>query len=201
MSYCCEKCFGNQHIKDFIECEDAKGDCDYCGSKNVFIVSIEHIGTFIRSCIPKAYENLDDGTGAYYDSEYKEYYGSKGKEAIRYSVMNILEDELVFSDEPNEQLAEDIFNASGPSFRDEKHGEYDPYGDIFDDCFVIRNDLEGVYSTKAYFTWEHFKFAIKHYNRFFDVDAGTSDTDFRKQILDDMRPVSYTHLDVYKRQQ
>ena len=45
------------------------------------------------------------------------------------------------------------------------------------------------YSTKAYFTWEHFKFAIKHYNRFFDVDAGTSDTDFRKQILDDMRPI------------
>ena len=191
MRYCCEKCFSNHHIKDFIARNAQTGDCDYCGKKNVSTISTEELGVFFRECIASAYEEIDNGTGAYYDSEDREYYGSQGTPVVRFSIMDIVEEENVFSDIPNHALVEDIIQDSGPTLRDIQNGDFDPYHNIDDDILVLRNDLFGVFATQPYYTWEHFKFSIKHYNRFFDVD--NPDTDFRKLLLDKLKPLLFEY--------
>ena len=188
MCHCCEKCFSNPYIQDFIKNHGDVGDCDYCNSKNVYVTSITTLGFFFRECFDKAYEYIEEGTGAYYDSEEKEYCGPHGEEATKYSVLDILENEYVFDDISNTALIEDIMNASSPSIRDIQNGEIDPYSDIYDDCYTVKNDLYGVYATKTYHTWEQFKFIVKHYNRFFDVDGYLNNLDLRKQLLDQIRP-------------
>lgn len=189
MCYCCEKCFANSYIIDFIKCQAETGVCDYCNAEDVFIIDIETLGYFFRECFDKAYESLEMGTGAYFDPEEKEYCGPEGVPAIKYSIMDILEEEGIFDDVSNTQLIEDIMAASGPSLKDLQHGEIDPYGDIYDDCLVLQDDLINLYGTKAYYSWDHFKFAVKHYNRFFDVDALLGGVDSRKQLLDAIQPL------------
>lgn len=188
MCHCCEKCFSNSYIQTFIKSHGNVGDCDYCNSRNVYVTSIDTLGFFFRECFDKAYEYIEEGTGAYYDSEEKEYCGPNGEEATRYSVLDILEKEYAFDDISNTALIEDIMNASSPSIRDIQNGETDPYSDIYDDCYTVKNDLYGVYATKTYHTWEQFKFIVKHYNRFFDVDGYLNNLDLRKQLLDQIRP-------------
>ena len=40
MSYCCEECFSNEAIKKFIqENSSIVGECEYCGSHNVSLIS------------------------------------------------------------------------------------------------------------------------------------------------------------------
>ena len=180
MCYCCENCFLNSHIKDFIRRKNLVGDCDYCRTKNARVISIEDMGVYFRECLDKAYEPLEAGTGAYLDPEDKDFHGPTGESATRFSVIEIFQDENVIDDISDTSLIEEIMKASGPSIRDIQNGEVDPYGDIFDECYVLRNDLFGVYDIGAYYTWERFKFTVKHYNRFFDVDNCGS----RKQLLD-----------------
>lgn len=180
--YCCENCFNNLYIKEFVSSKNCIGDCDYCGSTNVNIVLIEEIGKYFRECFDKAFESIDEGTGAMYDSDAKEYVVKQ-----RYSVIDIVNEEMVFEDDTSSALLKDIIEESGPSFRDTKHGEYDPYGDIYDENFVIKNDLYGIYNTNMYSTWERFKFTVKHYNRFFDVDGVMAGIDERKALLDKLR--------------
>ena len=76
-----------------------------------------------------------------------------GDPATQYSIMDILERENAFPDEPNTQLIEDIMSTSGPSLRDIMKGEVDPYGDIYAEYYVIKDDLYGVYGIKTYFTF------------------------------------------------
>lgn len=71
--YCCENCFKNLYVKDFVSSKNHIGDCDYCDSTNVNIVSIEEIGQYFRECFGKAFESIEAGTGAMYDSDTKEY--------------------------------------------------------------------------------------------------------------------------------
>lgn len=197
MCFCCENCFTNIHIKEYIKEQNILGQCDYCHAKNSFVINIVDIGAFFRESFNKAYEPLDAGTGSYYDPEEKEYCGQGGEPAQRYSVMDILEDECVFDEVmTNKKLVEDIMTASGPSFRDIKHGEIDPYGDIYNECYVLKDDLEGVYGTQIYYTWDHFKFIVKHYNRFFDVDGYLNNVDYRKKLLDAIQPLimEYDHI-------
>lgn len=181
--YCCENCFNNLYIKEFVSSKNCIGDCDYCGSTSVNIVSVEEIGQYFRECFGKAFESIEEGTGAIYDSDTKEYWANR-----RYSIIDIVNEEMVFEDDTSDALLMDIIEESGPSFRDIKHGEYDPYGDIYEENFVIKNDLYGVYDTNIYFAWERFKFTVKHYNRFFDIDGGMTGIDERKALLDNLRP-------------
>ena len=196
MRYCCDKCFYNIDIKRYIENQNNFGQCDYCNEKDVHIMGVEELGRYFRECFDKAYESLDTGTGAFYDSEDKEYYGPKWERAIRYSIYDILEDEEVFENGVNEELIEDIIKYSGPDYREIKHGAFDPYGDIYEECFVIKNDLYGVYGTQAYMSWEHFKFNVKHYNRFFDVNGYLNNRDMRKDLLENIKSliVEYEHI-------
>ncbi len=86
MSYCCEECFSDEAIKKFIqENSSIVGECEYCGSHNVSLISPRTLGEYMCSCLEKAYEYIDEGTGAtMYDSEDEMYLGPDGKEAWSY---------------------------------------------------------------------------------------------------------------------
>ena len=54
MRYCCEKCFSNKYLKEYILSERNVGKCDYCNSNGVNIISTGEIGAYIRECLKKA---------------------------------------------------------------------------------------------------------------------------------------------------
>jgi len=124
------------------------------------------------SCLEKAYEYVDEGTGAMYDSEDGVYLGPDGNEATVYSVREILmEEEEAFSDITNsDRLAYDLFSEL-VTYEEQKDGVFNPFCDIDLECFVIKDNLYGLESTQIYHTWELFKHTIKHYNRFFEVNG------------------------------
>lgn len=86
--YCCKNCFNNLYIKEFASNKNCIGDCDYCGSTSVNIVSVEEIGQYFRECFGKAFESIEEGTGAMYDSDTKEYWVNQ-----RYSVKDVVNEE------------------------------------------------------------------------------------------------------------
>lgn len=194
MRNCCENCFKDIYLKEYIRENNEIGNCDYCKSKTVRVISTKEIGTYIRECLDKAFEDIDAGTGAMYDSENREYYGGNGGSATSYSVKEILlenEDALEYS-VINSGLLEDIFEDSGPTDREIMQGELDKYRDIDGAQFVIINDMYGIEATKMYYSWEIFKHTIKHYNRFFDMDG----FDMRKEYLQQLRPYIIEYEDI-----
>ena len=113
MYYCCDHCFENEAIKEFIKQKNESfGKCEYCGTNNTTLISLQTLKKYLYSCIDKAYEDIDNGTGAIYDSEDKIYIGGNGKEAIQYSIREILMDiEAIFSDNiKSDLLIDDLFS-------------------------------------------------------------------------------------------
>ena len=184
MCYCCDKCFINDSIKKYIiRNSSITGDCPYCSSKNVPLISTVQLGKYMSECIDKAYETIEGGTGAMYDNEDDIYVGSDGNEAITYSIMEILtEVEEVFSNNVDERtLAKDLFSEI-VSYEEKKDGVPDIYGDIDADYFVIRDDLYGLEVTKVYQSWEAFKHTIRHYSRFFEMGQQKSRQSYLETI-------------------
>lgn len=197
MSYCCEECFSNKAIKKFIrENSNMLGECEYCGSIDKPLISLRTLGKHMCSCLEKAYEYVDEGTGAMYDSEDEIYLGPDGNEAMLYSVREILMyEEETFSDiTDSDSLAYDLFSEL-VTCEEQKDGDYNPFCDIDWECFVIRDDLFGLESTQIYHMWELFKHTIKHYNRFFDVNG----MDIRSKCLEKINTYLYdfvTDIDI-----
>lgn len=196
MSYCCEECFSNEAIKKFIqENSDTIGECEYCGSKNMPLISLRTLGKHMCSCLEKAYEYIDDGTGAMYDSEDKIYLGPGGNEATAYSIREILQEEGTFSDiTDSDMLADDLFSGL-ITYEDQKDGVFNPFCDIDLECLVIKDDLYGLEATQIYYNWELFKHTIKHYNRFFEIDG----VEIRSRCLDKINTYLYdfiTEIDI-----
>lgn len=165
MRYCCEKCFSNKYLKEYILSERNVGKCDYCNSNGVNIISTGEIGAYIRECLKKAYEDIENGTGAYWDSEEKQYCNRTGRSVAPYSIRDILvEEENVLNEAViDTTILEDIFSDSGLSFEEKKQGESDVFEDI-DNCnLVLKDDLYGLEATKMYYTWEFFKYITKYY--------------------------------------
>ncbi len=54
---CCVSCFSNPEIQQFIKDLDDLNDCDYCGSKNVYVREVSEVGNFIRMGIGRRYED------------------------------------------------------------------------------------------------------------------------------------------------
>lgn len=183
MEKCCNKCFQNQDIIKFILENGASGDCPICGHKEVSTISLNVLGQFIRECLDKAYEELGEGTGAFYDSEDKIYVDADGEDAHGMSIKEILiEDEEIFSSGIDaERLLEEIFYSSAPSCRDIQKGEIDKYPDIHDSIYVLRDSLFGVEATDEFYDWQEFQNLTMYYNRYFDVD---DDRDNRTQLLE-----------------
>ena len=112
MRYCCENCFSDIYLKNYIRENGETGICEYCNSQSVYIITTKKIGEYIRECIEKAYEDVNEGTGAYYDSEEDGYRDRTGEEPTVLSVRDIMED--AFDDMvQNTTILEDIFENSG----------------------------------------------------------------------------------------
>ena len=191
-SFCCSNCFNNQYIKKYIEDNaEEEGNCPYCGSANVQLVSLETMGKYLRDCIEKAYEGCDDGTGAMYDSEEKMYLGPNGEEATTYSIREILtEEEMILNDNTVESsLIEDLFE-NLYSYREIQKGAEDPFDDIDSPMWVIKDDLYGDEQTRVFHAWESFKHMIKHYSRFFEPQG----FNLREDYLERMDPYIYDFI-------
>lgn len=188
MCYCCEECFENMGIKNFVrENKESLGYCKYCGTNNASLISLRTLKQYLCSCIDKAYDDIDNGTGAMYDSEDRIYIGANGEEAQIYSIRDILIDiEMVFSDNTNSDLLiEEMF--SEMLFKDQLSN---PFEDADWEHLVIRDDIYGLDVTDFYLNWELFKHTIKHYNRFFDVDG----TGIRKKYLEEIDKYLYDYI-------
>lgn len=64
---CCINCFNDIHIKDIIAANKKRGTCDFCHSKDVFVIDIDQSSDFLN-CIMELiqiYEESNDGNGKY----------------------------------------------------------------------------------------------------------------------------------------
>ena len=183
MRYCCENCFSDIYLKNYIRENGETGICEYCNSQSVYIITTKKIGEYIRECIEKAYEDVNEGTGAYYDSEEDGYRDRTGEEPTVLSVRDIMED--AFDDMvQNTTILEDIFENSGLTFEEKKDGCTDWLEDVDDLHLVLQNALYGAEATRIHYFWELFKHTIKFYNRFFDIGNDSN----RKVYLDQLMP-------------
>lgn len=162
---CCEKCFEDEYITQFIIDSKHRGNCDYCGSKKVYVAETEEVGQFIREGINRAYENVDD-SGFYWDSEEKAY--TEGEDVIDLLIYkHCIFSELVLDEQGN--LLKDLLSDSGPSYSDIKDGDVGTLdGGLA--LLVLKDNYIGPDENKYEFSWNTFKYMVKHYARFFDFE-------------------------------
>lgn len=60
--YACEKCFNDKRILELIKEKQSKGDCQWCGAKDVFVISIDELGPVFRDAA-SIYVETGDTTG------------------------------------------------------------------------------------------------------------------------------------------
>ena len=65
------------------------------------------------------------------------------------------------------------------------NGEFDKFEDVEEELFVLKNALYGSESTNEYYEWEEFKYLVKYYNRFFDINPTQSK---RMELLSSLKP-------------
>ena len=190
---CCPNCFESVFLEDFIvEHSQEIGKCDYCNSDNVPLIPVQEMGIHLRDCLSKAYDSVDNGTGAWWDPEEKEYIGPSGGLAHVVSIREIMEEERLLSDESEgtgllEELFENLY-----SVREIQKGAVDPYDDV-DACnWVIRNGLYGQEINSVNRSWEVFKHSALHFLRFMGANLYASGdsffSKFRNIIMD------FTHV-------
>lgn len=171
--HCCVNCFSNLHLQNhIIKNYNQIGICDYCKSKNVKLYSVTEMSEHIRECLKKAYEYIDNGTGAMWDGEEDSYIDYKGNLSEAVSIREILcDDESIFTDIAIKNgLLEALFEDVN-SYESVKDGEYDIWGDIDEPQLVIRDELYGEEILPVYQDWLMFKHITKHYNRFFAING------------------------------
>lgn len=182
MKCCCENCFSDIFLKNYIRENGEIGICEYCNSQNVYIITTKRIGEYIRDCIEKAYEDVAEGTGVYYDAEDGEYRDRIGAKPTILSVRDIMEG--VFADTVQKNtILEDIFENSGLAFEERRYGCIDWLEDVDNLHLVLQNDLYGLEATKMYHFWELFKHTIKFYNRFFDMENDNNRKEYLNQLM------------------
>lgn len=168
--YCCEACFDNEYISDFIRENGEPGDCPYCKSKDVIVHDTKSVGDFIKAGLRRAYEEAD-------------YLLVKEGFCHPLSIHEILlHEECIFSellldlDDTFITLMEDLMD-SHLTPREIKHGgdKYLEFQDIFGNNFMQRtifsSDLSDMGEIKMRSTWDRFKYICQHYNRFFDMSS------------------------------
>ncbi|BCZ46981.1 hypothetical protein psyc5s11_30480 [Clostridium gelidum] len=194
---CCEKCFNNKDIIKFIKSNKTKGKCAFCNSTKVYICSTDNVGSFIREGFNRAYEHLEGLTGAMWDCDEHEYIGKDGDDAGRSLHEILFWTEQIFSEKYDADtvkiLLETLMESSGPSMREIRQGEIDYLSDVYDACFVLKNDLYGEESTNEHIAWEIFKYKCKYYNRYFDVSKNQSS---RKKLLNQLKNI-FKHMKCY----
>lgn len=197
--HCCEECFDEKEIVMYIQSQDMIGNCDFCGGEEVNIGELEGVGEFIREGFSRAYDHVEDFTGAMWDSEEKAYIGLDGEETGE-SILDILYwNECIFSAVHNWNKAEDLLDklieASGPSIWDKKDGATDDLEDIHSKCFVQKNALYGIENVSEYDIWKEFKNTCKYYNRYFDISPFGSKREILLSGLHDVFKLMETKID------
>lgn len=186
---CCKNCFTNRYLQEFITNNyESIGICDFCGSTDIGLYPVHKMGNYIRECLEKAYEYIDDGTGAMWDGEEKNYIDYKGNPSEPVSIREILcDDEAIFTDATKENgLLEELFEHVN-SYERVKDGEYSLWGEIDEPQFVIRDELYGTELLPVYHDWLMFKHIAKHYNRFFAIGGYGDYTGFLEKFKKTLR--------------
>ena len=176
--YCCKHCFEDNEIINFIIKHGQIGKCDYCNQDDTMIIETEKLGSFIRDGFFRAYDHVEDFTGAMWDSDDKCYRDAQGDEG-GFSLIYILgSKERIFSlhntIESSRELLQDLMNDSGLSFKDRMDGCVDHLSDIESCQFVKRNSLYGMEIISENIAWESFKETCKYFNRYFDLSPESS---------------------------
>lgn len=171
--HCCEECFDEKEIVMYIQSQDMIGNCDFCGGEEVNIGELEDVGEFIREGFARAYDHVEDSTGAMWDWDEKVHIGPDGEETGE-SILDILYDteqifSAVYDKEAATVLLRKLIEASGPSDWEKKDGATDDFEDIDSECFVLKNALYGIENVSEYDIWKEFKNTCKYYNRYFDI--------------------------------
>jgi hypothetical protein len=133
---CCEKCFEISDIQNFIKEFKQSGNCDYCGSCNVFILDIKKVGEFILESVKRAYE--DAANHVSYSSRDGGYLMST------YSITEILlEKEEIFSDRLDEPRSEELIPDDGTEYV--KRDTYDLTAKSLSYRFLINQSTKSIW--------------------------------------------------------
>lgn len=143
--YCCEKCFKDNEITSIIESNGLKGDCDFCGAKNVNIISVNN---------ENIVSNLEKVIDCYTEEKYlvNDYPKNNIKSFVRaiqedWDIFNLSENKLI-------KLLESIFG-----YQDRFHAN------VGNPELLNPQYLE-TYSIFGDNSWEGFKTEIITKNRF-----------------------------------
>jgi len=122
-SHCCEKCFSEPEIINFIIENEKNGQCDYCESKDVKICDVKEVGEFIWEGFQRYYEDAADSVG-YCSAE-------GGYQLPTDTITDILTDDLmIFSetlDDPSDLILALVNDDGTPYVRKDPYGP--PSGD------------------------------------------------------------------------
>lgn len=174
MGTCCVECFEEEIIVDFILSEEEFGDCDYCGAKGVSVSNTEIVGDFLRDGILRAYENVND------------FSLPTDSDDLGDTVFEVVNQEGCFSEKiyslfKEKELFRNLLEDSGPSFGELQDGDIDPL-EAGDAIIVMKDKFYGPDENVYNYSWEAFKYHVKHYSRFFDSEP-TSGNVSREALL------------------
>ncbi len=120
IKHCCEKCFNEKDIIDYIKSDDMKGDCRYCGNEDVYTKNVIDVGQFVLAGFLRYYE--DAAEHVYHDSS------EGGYQLPTKTIHGILlwEDPIFGDDLKNpELLVKDLVDDNGTPYV-----RKDPYGPL-----------------------------------------------------------------------
>jgi hypothetical protein len=178
MPVCCQECFRDSFLRQFIEAQQQRGNCDHCGAIAVLISESAAVGRFVRSHVERHFEKWD-GPQLWSFDLYHNYIPQQ-------SVLKVLRDQLqIFSDRllaeergltevllqadrEGSKLLDDLIYSSVPSA-----GQVDFLGQ--GSLSEIQPRSHGAHQA----AWETFKHYAKHFGRYFDHPG----THSREKIL------------------
>ncbi|WP_176344855.1 RES domain-containing protein [Priestia aryabhattai] len=187
--YCCQYCFEDVNLILKIKEYDEIGNCDYCGSEEVFIIEVSNL-TEEFDMLFKHYESTEPYE--YFHPEIHDDHTEFGDRLIELinADWNIFSEKIVGSG-TDEALLFDILNSNKRFDPDEYVDPHNLYSRITQ-AFTFVDPLEGWEKV-----WEDFKQDIKHSNRFFpEVKNDLFIT--RLDAILEFRTVYIENMDLYR---
>jgi len=152
MANCCTECFLDEYLKERIKEEGALGKCDFCNSKNVYVIDPRDLQNYFNPLV-----NL-------YSPQVEFYPVDLLKECKGRFIWEILsEDWDVFDDwEVGRKIIEEMYEPMDPH-HDERPLFLDNYVDREDEFYGTDQELSDTLKKQ----WNEFCEEIAHKNRFF----------------------------------
>ena len=135
---CCTNCFRSSYLKNIIQSNQEKGNCDFCRTTNTNVYSTKSLLPFFRN-IFNLYKVDIKSTNSLWDSINENF----------------------------EILANDSIGSSKDLFKSIVEDEYDEFAEIFENNVSFQSkDLLDLKSSEIHSIWDRFKEEIKFENRF-----------------------------------